>query len=90
LQIKICEKSFNYVDVQQQFVIIRGMIIKKIREKIKTSGQSLNQIGEMSGVDKAALSRIMHGGGCKVETIDRLFKHFGLEVVAKKSKRAKK
>jgi transcriptional regulator with XRE-family HTH domain len=59
------------------------MIIEIIRQKIKTSGQSLNQIAEISGVDKAALSRIMHGGSCKVDTLDRLFKFFGLEVVEK-------
>ena len=51
-----------------------------LRKRIKTSDQSLNQIGRDSGVDKAALSRIMHGGGCKVETVDSLFKYFGLEV----------
>ena len=59
------------------------MIIEIIRQKIKTSGQSLNQIAEISGVDKAALSRIMHGGSCKVDTLDRLFKFFGLKVVDK-------
>ena len=69
------------------------MIIEIIRQKIKNSGQSLNQIAEISGVDKAALSRIMHGGSCKVDTLDRLFKFFGLEVVDKnkaaKSRRKK-
>jgi transcriptional regulator with XRE-family HTH domain len=65
------------------------MIIEIIRQKIKTSGQSLNQIAEISKVDKAALSRIMHGGSCKVDTLDRLFKFFSLEVVDK-NKTAKK
>jgi transcriptional regulator with XRE-family HTH domain len=70
------------------------MIIEIIRQKIKTSGQSLNQIAKISKVDKAALSRIMHGGSCKVKTIDRLFKYFGLEIVGKnktmKKSKAKK
>ena len=65
------------------------MIIEMLRKRIKTSDQSLNQIGRDSGVDKAALSRIMHGGGCKVETVDRLFKYFGIELTSKKT-RAKK
>ena len=62
------------------------MIIEKIRKKIKTSGQSLNQIGEISGVDKAALSRIMHGGSCKVETAERLLKHLGFKLIEKKAR----
>ena len=62
------------------------MIIEKIREKIKTSGKSLNQIGRDTGIDKAAFSRIMHGGSCKVETADILLKHFGIELVEKKKK----
>ena len=62
----------------------KGMIIEMLRKRIKTCGKSLNQIGKETGVDKAALSRIIHGGGCKVETVDRLFKYFGFEVVEKK------
>lgn len=63
------------------------MIIEKIREKIKTSGKSLNQISRDTGIDAAALCRIMHGGSCKVETADILFKYFGIELKAKDKKR---
>jgi transcriptional regulator with XRE-family HTH domain len=59
------------------------MIIEKIRKRIEKSGKSLNQIGRETGIDKAALSRIMHGGSCKVETADILLKYFGLELVPK-------
>ncbi len=65
------------------------MIIEEIRKRIKASGKSLNQIGRDTGVDKAALCRIMQGGSCKVETADILFRYFGLELVAKKKKRKK-
>jgi hypothetical protein len=56
------------------------MIIKKIREKIKTSGKSLNQISRDTGIDTAALCRIMHGGSCKVETAEILLQYFGYNI----------
>jgi len=61
------------------------MIIEMLRKRIKTSGKSLNQISRETGVDKAALSRIMQGGSCKAKTIDALLKYFGLEVRKKKN-----
>ncbi len=66
------------------------MIIELIRKKIKESGLSLNQLTRETGIDTAALSRIMNGGSCKVETADILFKFFGIEVISKNQKRAKK
>ena len=62
------------------------MIIEEIRKLIKASGKSLNQIGRETGIDKAALSRIMNGGSCKVETADILLEHFGLKLTAVKKK----
>lgn len=61
-----------------------NMIIDEIRKLVKNSDKSLNQINRETGVDKAALSRIMNGGSCKVETADILFKYFGLEVKLKR------
>ena len=66
------------------------MIIELIRKQIKNCGKSLNQIDRETGIDKAALSRIMNGGSCKVETADILFKYFGLEVVFKKQIKPRK
>ena len=66
-----------------------SMIIEKIRKRIEKSGKSLNQIGRDTGIDKAALSRIMHGGSCKVETAEILLKYFGFELVAKRTKKKK-
>lgn len=69
-----------------------NMIIEEIRKQIERtmkSGKSLNQICRDTGIDKAALSRIMQGGSCKVETADILFKYFGLRI-SKKPKRKRK
>lgn len=63
-----------------------SMIIEQIRKRIKTSGKSLNQLGRETGIDKAALSRIMNGGDCKTVTADILLKYFGLELKPKKKK----
>ena len=63
------------------------MIIEMLRKRIKTSGKSLNQINRETGIDTAALCRIMQGGSCKAETADILFKYFGIELVEKKSKK---
>ena len=60
-----------------------AMIIEEIRKQIKTSGKSLNQIDRDTGIDKAALSRIMNGGSCKAETADKLLEYFGLGIKSK-------
>ncbi len=60
------------------------MIIEEIRKQIKTSGKSLNQIDRDTGIDKAALSRIMNGGSCKAETLEVLLNYFGYEIRKKK------
>jgi len=65
------------------------MIIEKLRKQIKTCGKSRYQISADTGIDNAALCRIMQGGSCKVETADILLKYFGFELAAKK-KRGKK
>jgi hypothetical protein len=77
---KVFEKSLFGVDVHQWKITMVSMIIEEIRKRIKTSGKSLNQIGRETGIDKAALCRIMQGGSCKVETADILLKHFGFEL----------
>jgi len=61
------------------------MILELIRKQIATCGKSLCQISKATGVDKAALSRIMKGGSCKAETADKLLKHFGLSFVKKRT-----
>jgi hypothetical protein len=63
------------------------MIIEMLRKHIKTCGKSRYQISKDTGIDQAALCRIMQGGSCKAETVDILCKYFGLELVRKKSKK---
>jgi len=65
------------------------MIIEKIRKGIKSSGKSMNQISRDTGIDKAALCRIMQGGSCKAETVDKLFKYFGLTIIKKPKRKAR-
>jgi len=63
------------------------MIIEEIRKQISKSKKSRYRISQDTGIDEAALSRIMSGGSCKVETADILFKYFGIELVQKKKSR---
>ena len=62
-------------------------IIETLRKEIKTCGKSRYQISKDTGIDNAALCRIMQGGSCKAETADILLKYFGFELVKKKSKK---
>lgn len=78
------------VDVRQWYVIMLYMLIEKIRKHIENSGKSLNQLGRETGIDKAALSRIVNGGSCKIETAEILLKYFGYELVQKKQKKVKR
>jgi hypothetical protein len=63
-----------------------NMIIEEIRKQIRESKKSRYRISQDTGIDEAALSRIMRGGSCKVETADILLKYFGIELVQKKRK----
>jgi hypothetical protein len=60
------------------------MIIEKIRRQIEKSNKSRYQISKETGIDEAALCRIMQGGSCNVETADILLRYFGLTVAKKK------
>jgi len=60
---------------------------------LKYENMETNQIGRDTGIDKAALCRIMQGGSRKVETADILLEYFGLTITKKnaaKKSRAKK
>ena len=63
--------------------------MEQIRKQIDTCGKSRYRISKDTGIDKAALCRIMQGGSCKAETADILLKYFGIELVAKKKKKRK-
>ena len=68
---------------------MKSMIIEEIRKQIERSGKSRYRISRETGIDEAALCRIMQGGSCKVETADKLLKYFGL-TIAKKAKNSGK
>ena len=41
------------------------------------------EISKISKVDEAVLCRIMQGGSCKAETVEKLLEYFGLTMVKK-------
>jgi len=85
-RIKIVYKSWDFtLDVHQVGSIIVIMIIEEIRKQIEKSSESRYKISKDTGIDEAALCRIMQGGSCKVETADKLLTYFGLTVTEKKS-----
>ena len=61
-------------------------IIEILRKEIETCGKSRYQINKDTGIDNAALCRIMQGGSCKAETADILLKYFGLTITKGKKK----
>ena len=62
------------------------MLVELLRNKIETCGKKRSEIARATGVDEAALSRIVYGGDCKTSTADRLMEYFGLTIVAKQRK----
>ena len=61
-------------------------IIEILREEIRNSDKTLDQLGKKTGIDKAALCRIRKGGSCKAETIEKLFDYFGYRLVKRKKR----
>lgn len=48
-------------------------LMDQLREAIRTSDKSANQIARESGLDKSVISRFMHGkGGMSIDGLDRL------------------
>ena len=83
---KKLQKARISVDVHQLCPYAMVMIMERIRKEIETSGKSRYRISAETGIDKAALCRIMQGGSCKAESADILLKYFGL-TIAKKGKK---
>jgi hypothetical protein len=87
-KIKILEGYFTILlDKYQLSGNIIIMIIDEIRKQIENCEKSRYQISKDTGIDQAALCRIMQGKHCTTETADILFKYFGIELVEKKAKR---
>ena len=72
-----------------KYVVYLGMISETLRQKIATCGKSRYQIAKDTGLDQAALCRIMQGGGLSGETVDILCEYFGLELVERAKRRKK-
>jgi len=65
------------------------MILEAIAKAIEKSGKSRYQISKETGIDQAALSRLMQGTkGCiGIEKADILCKYLGLELKAKQTRK---
>lgn len=61
--------------------------MEKLAEAIENSEHSRYEIWRQTGVDQSVLHRIVNGGSCSIETVDRLCKYLGLELVQKKRKK---
>ena len=64
--------------------------MEKLAEAIKKSGKSRYQIHKDTRIDQSVLHKIVNGGGCSIETADKLCEYLGFELVAKKKSKAKK
>jgi hypothetical protein len=56
------------------------MIMKRIASAIEQSGKTRYRIAVDCGIDHTVIHRIVHGGSCSVETLDRLCEYLGLEL----------
>ena len=62
----------------------------QLRDAIRSSGLSLNQLGECCGVDRGRLSRFMRGErGLSLESVEVICKALGLCLTASKPGRRK-
>lgn len=59
------------------------VIIETLRKEMKACRKSRYQISRATGIDQAALHRIMKGGGCNVKTVEKLCEYFGYELIRK-------
>lgn len=57
------------------------MLIEMLRKKIRECRKSLNQLSRETGIDVAALCRIVNGGDCKTATADKICKYFKLKII---------
>ena len=56
-------------------------VTEQLKEAIRNSGESLNQLGERTGVDSAQLSRFMRGvRDLTLSTADKLCRALGLRL----------
>ena len=78
-----------YLTSDKYCSIFYNMLIELIRKQILECGKSRYEISQDTGVEQAALCRIMKGGSCKAETVDKLLEYFGYEIKRKEGKTRK-
>ncbi len=61
--------------------------MEKLAEAIERSGKSRYQIHKDTQIDQSVLHKIVNGGGCRIETADKLCEYLGLELAQKKGKK---
>jgi hypothetical protein len=61
------------------------MILQEIRKYVRRGPISRYRICKDTGINQAALCRIMQGKSCDVKTADKLLKYFDLKLVYKYS-----
>lgn len=66
------------MDLQQAF-----------RDAVSSSGQSFYAISKATGINPSVLSRFMHGKTLTTETIQRLAKHLGYDIVVRKQRKGR-
>ena len=71
-------------------VTIAYMIVKEIAKAIEQSGKTRYRIAVDCGIDHTVIHRIVHGGSCSVETLDKLCEYLGLELRLGKARRKAK
>ena len=60
------------------------MILEVIRKAIQKSKHSRYRISKDAGVDETVIHRIVHGGGCSIQTADKLCDYLGLKLATTK------
>ncbi|MGP1347132.1 MAG: hypothetical protein ACTS3F_10765 [Phycisphaerales bacterium] len=62
-------------------------VLNELRAALARSDESLNSLGTRSGVDKATLSRLQHGGGLSLANADKLARALGYRLTLAKGTR---
>ncbi len=61
-----------------------------LRNELRTCKESRYVVSRETGIDKAVLSRLYHGGSCGTETAGILLNYFGYSISKKPGDRTKK
>lgn len=85
LEVQFSPSEKITLDVRQLLCYYCNMIMDRIRQEIQNCGKTRYQISQETGIDQAALCRIMQGGSCKAQTLETLLEYFGFAIMKKRS-----